>query len=88
MKRESLGWLVAAGMLVVICMGAMAQNDQPTGRYQVASGVSQTRREGGEPHTISVVLLVDTVTGQTRALYAPEGMNIRWTGILQTDGKP
>lgn len=88
MKRKSLGWFVAAGMLVVVCMGAMAQNDLPIGRYQVASGVSQTVRKGGELDTISVVLLVDTVTGQTRALYAPEGANIRWTGILQTDGKP
>ncbi len=83
MRREVSGWIVAGIVTVLACtLGAMQQESSATGRYQVANGVCETIRKDGTRDSVSVVLLVDTATGQTRAMYAPEGANIRWSGFL------
>jgi hypothetical protein len=86
MKRGSLlaiGGIVLASLLA---LGAAVSDQGQVGRFQIAGGECQTRRQDGRLESVKVVLLLDTATGQARALYAPEGENIRWSGFLMTDG--
>ncbi len=86
MGRGALLSLVGIVLAAIMALGAVVPDHGQVGRFQIAGGECQTRRQDGRLDAVKVVLLLDTATGETRALYAPEGENIRWSGFLMTDG--
>ena len=72
MKREHLGWVTAAGILLLCCLMG-AGGFQQVGRWQIAS--VQVRK--GETGTV----LLDTSTGEVSVLIRDADGSGVWQGI-------
>jgi len=87
MKREHLGWFVAAVVVVVMAATGAAGPESQIGRFQIAGGVTQVVGKGDVPGgtkttDLPVCLLLDTSTGKTWALaiqtYSADEPTMQW----------
>jgi|688.fasta_scaffold317137_2 hypothetical protein len=64
MKRESLGWVVAGLIIVLVCtVGAMQQQQGQVGRYQLMTGRETIVGDASSTEQ-SHIYRIDTATGE------------------------
>ena len=98
MRRESLGWIVAAGVVLACIAGAAQKAEGPVGRYQLTGCkyVVTSVNEGADPITTEShgVFLLDTANGRVWNLSLvatfPKGeprIDTKWDEIPPPSGK-
>lgn len=72
MKRESLGWIVAAAVVAVVIAAGATDRESDVGRFQAITAERTFRRLGvAEPFTQKELVLVDTSSG---AVWVAQGI--------------
>ena len=82
MKRESLRWIVAGMVVVMVCtLGAMQQAPR-AGRFQIVNGVMAVGERGEQGSGNPCSMLLDTDTGTTR-IFTFGKSGVRWDAPVE-----